>query len=218
MLRLVALAIGYAFGLIQGAYIIGKMHGIDIREYGSGNAGTTNAMRVLGTKAGITVFFIDALKCVAAIAVVTLLFGNAHPEIKYLLKVYTLAGVVLGHDYPLYMKFRGGKGVAVATGMTLAFHWTFLPIAVIVFFVPFLLTHYVSFGSLCLYSSFLIAMIIEGSMGMYAPASQASLIEMYIVFGLLVCLTFYKHRANIGRLVHGTERKTYIVHHEKDSQ
>ena len=70
MNRLICLLIGYAFGLIQGAYILGKLHGIDIRDYGSGNSGTTNALRVMGPKAGGIVLLVDALKCVAAVLIV----------------------------------------------------------------------------------------------------------------------------------------------------
>lgn len=218
MERLICLIIGYAFGLIQSAYIVGKTKGIDIREKGSGNAGTTNAMRVMGTKAGLAVFFMDTAKALAALILVTLLYAKTHPEIIYLLKVYTLAGLVLGHDYPFYMHFRGGKGVAVIAGFVLAFHWTFLVTAVIVFFVSFLLTHYVSLGSLLLYTSCLVLMVIEGQLGVYAPASQAVLMEMYLIMGALVVMAYTKHRANISRLLHGTERRTYLFHSDRNSK
>ena len=100
VLRIVCLVIGYVFGLFQTAYLLGKSKGIDIREHGSGNAGTTNAMRILGPKAGLTVFLGDMLKSLIAILLVGALFGKSHPEAVYLLKVWTFAGVVLGL-YPL---------------------------------------------------------------------------------------------------------------------
>ena len=81
LVRIICLLIGYAFGLIQTSYIIGKMHGIDIREYGSGNAGTTNAMRTLGRKAGFMTFAGDMLKCLVATLVVRLIFGTSHEDI-----------------------------------------------------------------------------------------------------------------------------------------
>ena len=84
MERIICLVIGYVFGLFQTAYIYGKLHGIDIRNYGSGNAGTTNTLRVLGTKAGLIVLFVDILKCILAIVVTGLLFGKNHPETIYL--------------------------------------------------------------------------------------------------------------------------------------
>ena len=113
VLRFVCLVIGYVFGIFQTAYILGRSKGIDIREYGSGNAGTTNAMRILGTKAGLIVFLGDMIKSLLALLLVGFLFGKSHPEAVYLLKTWTFAGVVLGHDYPFYMNFKGGKGVAV---------------------------------------------------------------------------------------------------------
>ena len=106
-LRVLCLLIGYVFGNFQTAYILGKMKGIDIREYGSGNAGTTNAIRVLGTKAGLTVFIGDMLKSLIALLLVGALFGKSHPESVYLLKSWAFMGVVLGHDFPFYMNFKG---------------------------------------------------------------------------------------------------------------
>ncbi|MBQ2100633.1 MAG: glycerol-3-phosphate acyltransferase, partial [Lachnospiraceae bacterium] len=85
MVRVIAILIGYIFGLFQTAFFYGKLHGIDIREHGSGNSGTTNALRVLGTKAGLIVFLGDCLKCILAIVVVRLLFGNSHEDMIKLL-------------------------------------------------------------------------------------------------------------------------------------
>ena len=94
MIRVVCLLIGYVFGLFQTSFLYGKMHGIDIRNYGSGNAGTTNALRVLGTKAGLIVFGGDVIKCILAVLVVRLLFGNSHPDMKYLYMLYAGAGAI----------------------------------------------------------------------------------------------------------------------------
>ena len=99
-MRIACLCIGYAFGLIQTSYIYGRMHGIDIRQYGSGNAGTTNMLRTMGTKAGIITFFFDFLKCFLAVMAVRLLFGGRYPDLLPLLSVYAGAGEVLGHNYP----------------------------------------------------------------------------------------------------------------------
>ena len=166
VLRIVCLVIGYVFGLFQTAYLLGKSKGIDIREHGSGNAGTTNAMRILGPKAGLTVFLGDMLKSLIAILLVGALFGKSHPEAVYLLKVWTFAGVVLGHDYPIYMGFKGGKGVAVMAGFVFGFHWSFIPTGLLLFFIPYLTTKFVSLGSLLLYLGTWIQLIIEGRMGM----------------------------------------------------
>ena len=107
MIRLICVAIGYVFGLFQTSYIYGRMHGIDIRTQGSGNAGTTNALRVLGKKAGAITFLGDALKCVAAVLLVQVLFGVSHGDIRPLLAIYAGAGVVLGHNFPFYLGFKG---------------------------------------------------------------------------------------------------------------
>ena len=210
VLRIICLAIGYAFGLFQTAYILGKSKGIDIREHGSGNAGTTNAMRILGPKAGLTVFLGDMLKSLLAILLVGFLFGKSHPEAIYLLKVWTFAGVVLGHDYPVYMNFRGGKGVAVMAGFVFGFHWSFIPTGILLFFLPYLTTKYVSLGSLLLYLGIFIQFVIEGKMGMF-HVSGAMLAEMILIQGLLTFMAWFRHRANIGRLLSGNERKTYIL-------
>ena len=142
LLRIVCLAIGYVFGLFQTAYIVGRTRGIDIREHGSGNSGTTNAMRILGKKAGLIVFLGDVLKSLLALLLVGFLFGKTHPEAVYLLKTWTFAGVVLGHDYPFYMGFRGGKGVAVMAGYVFGFHWSFILPGILMFFIPYLITGY----------------------------------------------------------------------------
>ena len=211
--RLAAMAVGYGFGLFQTAYIYGKIKGIDIRKYGSGNAGTTNTMRVLGTKAGLIVFAGDVVKCIAAILLVTVLFGASHPQMIYLLKLYTAAGCILGHDYPFYMNFKGGKGIAATAGLLLSFHPAFIPVAVLLFFGPFFLTHYVSLGSLLVYAGFLVQLVVSGQLGLFG-ASQATLLEMYVIAAALAALAVYQHRANIVRLAKGTERKTYLTHNK----
>ena len=209
VLRIVCLVIGYVFGLFQTAYLLGKSKGIDIREHGSGNAGTTNAMRILGPKAGLTVFLGDMLKSLIAILLVGALFGKSHPEAVYLLKVWTFAGVVLGHDYPIYMGFKGGKGVAVMAGFVFGFHWSFIPTGLLLFFIPYLTTKFVSLGSLLLYLGTWIQLIIEGRMGMFG-ISGAMLIEIIVIQGILTFMAWYRHRENIGRLLAGKECKTYI--------
>lgn len=207
---------GYLFGNIQTAYILGKMKGIDIRDYGSGNSGTTNAMRVLGTKAGLTVFAGDMLKSLILLLLVGAVFGKSHPETVYLLKSWAMLGVVLGHDFPFYMNFKGGKGVAVMAGFAFGYHWSFIPTSILLFFIPYLTTKFVSLGSLMVYGGTLIQMIIEGQMGVFGAVSQAHLIEMYVIQFFLTALAYYLHRANIGRLLAGNERKTYIFKKNKE--
>ena len=122
IVRIICLLVGYAFGLIQTSYILGRANGIDIREHGSGNAGTTNTLRVFGTKAGLIVLFGDIVKCILAIVITGLLFNKSHPDMIYLYKLYAAAGAILGHNFPFYLHFKGGKGIATTAGLILAFH------------------------------------------------------------------------------------------------
>lgn len=215
MERLICIVIGYVFGLFQTAFIYGRLHGIDIREHGSGNAGTTNTLRVLGTKAGLIVLAGDIIKCILAIVLTGALFDASHPDEIYLLKLYAAAGAILGHNFPFYLGFKGGKGIAATAGLILSFHPAFIPMGVILFFGAFLLTHYVSLGSLLVYAGLMIEMVIAGQMGLFG-SPQAVLNEMYIITALLTILAYYKHRENIGRLMRGEERKTYLIKKNKE--
>lgn len=215
MERLICLVIGYVFGLFQTAFIYGKAHGIDIREHGSGNSGTTNALRVLGKKAGLIVFLGDLLKCALAIWVTKLIFGESHPDTVYLLSLYAAAGAILGHNFPFYMGFKGGKGIAATAGLIVALHPYYIPVGATLFFVVFFITHYVSLGSLLLYVGVVAETIILGQLGVFAPAEQNTLIEMYVLAFALAVMAFWRHRENIKRLMHGEERKTYLTKKNK---
>lgn len=208
--RVLCIIIGYVFGLFQTAFFYGKAHGIDIREHGSGNSGTTNALRVLGTKAGLIVFAGDCLKCIFAVILTKCLFGESYPDAKYLLALYTAAGTILGHNFPFYMGFKGGKGIAATAGLILSFHPYFIPVGVILFFGTFAITHYVSLGSLLIYAGFVIEMIICGQLGVFGTATQPILLEMYAVALFLAIMAYWRHRENIVRLIKGEERKTYL--------
>lgn len=217
MIRLLCLALGYFFGAFQTAYFYGKMHGIDIRTKGSGNAGTTNTLRVLGTKAGMIVLAGDVLKTVLAIAIARMFIlpDFSEPSMEYLLVLYTAAGAILGHNYPFYMQFKGGKGIASTFGLILSFHPWFIPMGVIVFLGIFMTTHYVSLGSLLIYAGFVIQMLIMGQSGSLGEISQRTLNEMYVIAFLLMVMAYWKHRENIKRLLTGTERKTYLFKKNK---
>ncbi|MBQ8327255.1 MAG: glycerol-3-phosphate 1-O-acyltransferase PlsY [Lachnospiraceae bacterium] len=215
MERIYCLLIGYLLGMFQTAYFYGKAKGIDIRQHGSGNAGTTNTLRVLGRKAGLIVFFGDVLKCMLAIFIAYWIFGESHSDSIYLLKIYAAMGAILGHNFPFYLGFKGGKGIAATAGMVIALHWQFLPVAAVVFFTVFFITHYVSLGSLVLYTVFVIQLIISGQLGVYGM-NQNLLFEMYAVGVFLAVMAFVKHRANIKRLIKGTESKTYLSKKKKE--
>lgn len=207
--RLICLLIGYVCGLFQTSYIYGRAHGIDIRNYGSGNAGTTNALRTLGAKAGAITFLGDCFKCVIAVLIVRVIFGNSHHDVIRLLGLYAAAGTILGHNFPFYLKFRGGKGIAATAGLLVSFDWRVTLAALIVFLIVFFTTHYVSLGSLLVYAVFLAGLVILGQTGQF-DMPRGTLYEMYVVAALLAILAVYKHRANIQRLIHGNENKTYL--------
>lgn len=207
--RLICILIGYIFGLFQTSYIIGKIHKTDIREHGSGNAGTTNALRTFGKKAGAMTLVGDCLKCVLAILVVRLVFAEQGADIMPLLSIYAAAGCILGHNFPVTLGFRGGKGIAASVGFLIAFDWRLFVLCVIVFFALFFVKHYVSLCSLTCYVVALIAMIVRGEMGGYGM-DRSHLIEMYGVMVFLAVLAFWRHRANIVRLANGTENKIFL--------
>lgn len=207
--RLVCIAIGYVCGLFQTSYIYGKAHGIDIRDYGSGNAGTTNALRTLGRKAGAITFLGDCFKCVVAVLIVWLIFGKTQGENLKLLGLYAAAGTILGHNFPFYLKFRGGKGIAATAGLLFSFDWRLMFVALAVFLLVFFTTHYVSLGSLMVYVVFVGGLFFMGQTGQF-DMEPARIYEMYGLGLFLAGLAVWKHRANIVRLIHGNENKTYL--------
>ena len=177
MERIICLIIGYAFGLFQTGYFVGKLNHVDIRKTGSGNSGSTNALRVLGVKAGLMTFAGD-----------------------------TGAGATLGHNYPFYLKFKGGKGIAVLAGLVLSTKLWMVPIPLAAFIFVVAVTRYVSAGSLLVTIIFLAEVICFGQMGGFAMA-QPYVYELYLVTFLLMALAWWRHRANIKRLLNGTENK-----------
>lgn len=216
MERIICLIMGYVFGLFQTAYFYGKAHGIDIRQHGSGNSGTTNALRVLGTKAGLIVLLGDCMKCIIPVVITRIVFGDSCGEMIYLLCIYAATGAILGHNFPFYMGFKGGKGIAATAGLILSFHPYFIIMGLIVFFGIFFITHYVSLGSLMIYAGFMIELVICGQCGLFGEMTQAHLFEMYALSGFLTVMAYWRHRENIKRLIHGTERKTYLSKKNKE--
>lgn len=204
--RVIALAIGYVFGLFQTGYLYGKSQGIDIRKEGSGNAGTTNSLRVLGAKAGIITFAGDLFKAIFAVLVVKAIFGNTYPDAIKILELYAGFGAVLGHNFPFYLNFKGGKGIACTSGMILAVFPLSAPICLVLFIGSIAITRYVSLGSILVVVSYLIQVLIFGQMG-YLHIDAAYLPEFYIVSACFTAMGLWRHRANIKRLLNGTENK-----------
>lgn len=210
MERIVSVCIGYAFGLIQTGYLYGKLHHVDIRKQGSGNAGTTNALRTLGWKAGAVTLLGDAFKCVFAVLAVQFIYRGSHQDILPLLSMYAGMGAVLGHNYPFYMKFKGGKGIAATAGLLLS---TTTPVMVLICLAAFVglvaATRYVSLGSLVVVVIYLLEIIYRGQTGAYGMEANF-LYEMYGIAAFLMISAFYRHRENIKRLLSGTENKISV--------
>lgn len=204
--RIVGLVLGYIFGLFPSGGLVGKAYHTDLRKQGSGNTGMTNSIRVLGWKAGVIVFFGDCLKAAAAMAIVWVLYKDTYPEAVKLLELYAGLGAVLGHNFPFYAKFKGGKGIACSVGIVFGFDIRMVPICTILFFLSVVPTGFMSLGSLGILSGFFVQTIVFGQLGWLKVASEF-LPEVYVLAGILTALAFWQHRANIKRLKSGTENK-----------
>lgn len=205
--RILCLLLGYVFGLFQTGYFVGKMMNTDIRAQGSGNSGTTNALRVLGPKAGALVFLGDFGKAFVLCMLIRLYYGSRMPEAALMLMLYGGFGVILGHNYPFYLSFRGGKGIAATAGILCAFwDWRIFLICLLAFVLPIALTRYVSLGSLVVEAVLLLLWLFWGRE--LAPVlSEACYGEATIVMLCIVILAYWRHRANIGRLLYGKENR-----------
>jgi len=183
--------IGYFLGCIQASYLIGRFtHNIDIREHGSTNAGASNVTIVLGLKWGFVTFLIDFLKAIIAVLITRFLFPDNTTAIF-------LSGTfaVLGHIFPVFLGFRGGKGIASLLGMYLAFDWRIGLIIAAIQVIISLITDYVAVGSIVLY---LILPVLVYYFG-YST-------EIIVITILLMILGLYKHYPNIQKIKGGKER------------
>ena len=204
MIRVLLLIIGYCCGLLQTGYLYGKMKGVDIRKQGSGNSGATNTLRVLGAKAGIIVFFGDMLKCLIPCLIVHYALGF-ESQAAYVYMMYMAIGVILGHNFPFYMGFKGGKGIACTAGWVIALDWRITLIGIVVFFGIAIATRFVSLGSVCVVTAVLILCVLFGQMGWMDLGNYA--LEFYILVLFTTVMAIWRHRSNINRLIHETENR-----------
>lgn len=190
--------VGYFLGCLQFGYFIGKMNHIDIREYGSGNAGATNVLRVLGKRNSFGTFFGDAMKGFIPVLILKYLICPGMPDVNSQVAQLLIGfACIIGHDYPFFLKFKGGKGVSTSVAVMTAFDWRFAVISFIIFFLIVYFTRYVSLGSCLISIGYLVGMVI-----MY-PGRM----DLYIMTALFTFFVIYRHRANIKRLMNGTESK-----------
>jgi glycerol-3-phosphate acyltransferase PlsY len=201
-----ALIVAYLYGSIPTAVWIGQaFYGIDVREYGSGNAGATNTFRVLGKKAGIPVMLIDIFKGWTATNLAFFIgLSVTGPEHSIQYVNYQLAlGIVavMGHLFPIFAGFRGGKGIATLFGMILAVHLPAALLCVLVFVIVLLLTKYVSLSSISAGFTFTLSVIF-----IYQVSVKA-----IVIYGMCICiLILVTHQKNIERLLRGKESKVNL--------
>ena len=205
------MVIAYLLGSIPSAVWIGRRYyGIDIREHGSKNAGTTNMLRVLGNRAAIPVFAIDFLKGFVAVTLVSLLKYDSHISTPWVinLKIIATVFVVLGHIFPVFANFKGGKGVATLVGAMTGIHPAIIMLCFAVWFVIFMVSHYVSLASMIAGCSF---PIFTGIFSHTAYKRYGDISWTFVIFSILVAiLLLWTHRKNIERLKNGTESKIRI--------
>lgn len=187
-----AILIGYLIGSCPFGYWAGLLKGIDLRKEGSGNTGGTNAVRVLGPKIGIPVIVLDVLKGTAAVLIASSLGGTGA-------EVLAAVAAVLGHTFPIFLRFRGGKAVATGAGAMFGLAPEIALGVTILWLVVALLTRYVSVASMVAALAFVVSAILTG---------QPWPVVAFTVFG--TCIVFWRHRTNIARLRAGTENRVNL--------
>lgn len=189
---LLTIVLSYVIGSFSSAYVLGKMFkNVDIRYYGSGNAGTTNAVRVFGKKIGLMAFVLDVLKGMIAIYIGGKILG-------YDGKLIAGFFAVIGHNWPILLNFKGGKGIATSFGVLLSIHWPTAVISLLFFIVVLVISRYVSLSSMT--SATVVPIVV-------ALVKEPFDKKFFIVTLILAALAIFRHRANIKRLLNGQEYK-----------
>ena len=198
---IISLIAAYLLGSMPTAYIFAKvLSGVDIRAHGSGNVGATNVARTIGKVPGIIVLVIDILKGFAAVAILPLIIKKIFPDTgdSFNETVLVLLGmaVIFGHIWTVFLKFKGGKGVATTAGAMIALSPVIFGIAIVVWIIVFSIWKYVSLASIVAAITLPIASVITGKS------------FMFVVFSAVVCMIgIYTHRTNIKRLIQGSENR-----------
>jgi glycerol-3-phosphate acyltransferase PlsY len=192
--------LGYLIGSIPAGYLAGRIAGIDIRKVGSGNIGATNVLRSVSKCYGYSVFLFDFLKGVAAVELSILMFDQYHPAAsRELCTILGGTASVIGHTFPVWLRFKGGKGVATSAGVVFAM----VPFAALTFgvvwIITFLTSRYVSIASIAA------AIALPVAVGALLYVKQLNNpILLYFSIGL-AAIVIVRHRSNVSRLLHGTE-------------
>lgn len=207
-----SIVLAYAFGSVPSSVWVGKLfYTIDVREHGSKNAGATNTFRVLGKKAGIPVLIFDVLKGWLSVKLAYLVFINGSPSMETYTNLKLILGfvAVIGHVFPIYVGFRGGKGVATLMGVVLAINPYAALFSALLFLVVWLSTNYISLASMCGAVLYPVTIIV------YYKFQYPSLVWFSIAVALLVLVT---HQKNIERLLSGTEGKMRLIKKRNHNQ
>jgi len=203
LLALAVCLLSYLLGSFPMGYFAGRFAGVDVRSMGSGNIGATNVLRVLGKKWGYLVFFVDAFKGFAAVRIAMFLAERVSYARGYAIDFAILAAVlcVVGHAFPIWLRFKGGKGVATSAGAIFGLMPVAGVIVVLVWVVVFEVTRYVSVASLVAAS----ALPITVALLMHWKLIEG--IELLYVSVVLMILVLWRHRSNFSRLLKGTEQR-----------
>ncbi len=200
----------YLLGSIPSAVWVGKLfYGVDIRQHGSGNAGATNTFRVLGKRAGIPVLFMDILKGWVAVKVSYFVAEMLGKEEFVSLELTLGAAAIIGHIYPVFASFKGGKGVATLLGVTLAIHPLSAAVGILVFVFVLLISHFVSLSSILAGLSFPVSLMI------LFPASSPTLVLFSLLTPAILLVT---HQKNIERLLKHEESKIYLFKKKEEAK
>ena len=203
LLTLVVICIGYVFGSFPSGYLAGRMRGVDVRKHGSGNIGATNVLRVLGKPWGFGVFFADAFKGFVAVRLALAIVARTPGAAEYaeFYAILAAAACVAGHSFPVWLQFKGGKGVATSAGAIFGV----VPIAAIsiflVWLVVFLTTRYVSVASI------LAALALPAVVGVLVRLHYTRGYVLLYFSLAMTALVVWRHRSNISRLLNGTEQR-----------
>ena len=193
--------IAYLLGSIPAGYIAGRIAGIDVRKVGSGNIGATNVTRVLGKRFGFPVFIVDFAKGLAAVSAGVTIARNAQstPQVVDLYAASAAIFSVIGHSYPIWLGFKGGKGVATSLGSLFGLHWISAAVVCVVWIVAFQLTRYVSLSSIIA----AIALPVTVATMLFLKQLQTPVLLCFAL--CLAAIILLRHRSNLSRLLKGTE-------------
>lgn len=195
---IIALFVAYILGSIPTSYIMGKLiKGIDIRDFGSGNVGATNALRILGTKVGVFTLIIDIGKGFLAVNIARFIIHEPTDLIIIIIGLFA----IIGHIFTIFLKFKGGKGVATSAGVFIALVPIPIALALVVFIVTVWLSKFVSLSSILAAFTLFISELVINILNSFAE------LEILIFTFIIALFIIIRHKANIQRLINGNENK-----------